>query len=244
MTNALTLEDFRTLLRLQELDSSIDQFTLRRDHLAGQAVVAEVQQQALAFRPRLQEAQGVRDDLAAKQSALEAEVAAVEKRIAEINARLYDGSLKLAPNDALAMSQEVRHLKERLSKLEDDELEVMEALEPAEATVTALEQEGHALSVRMQAAQTEIGAGQAEIDESLMGIRTQRANVAAEVPESLKSEYDTLRTHLGGVAVAPLLGSACGGCHLTLSATEVAAFHKAPESSLLHCEECGRLLVR
>ena len=41
------------------------------------------------------------------------EVEAIEKRIATINSRLYDGSAKIAADDALAMSQEVTHLNDR-----------------------------------------------------------------------------------------------------------------------------------
>jgi predicted nucleic acid-binding Zn-ribbon protein len=240
----LTLENFRTLLQLQEVDSSLDQATHRRAHLPAHEAMAAVQKEAGLLRPQMDAAVSVRDELAAKQMTLEAEVAAVEKRIAEINLRLYDGSAKIAPDDALAMSQEVRHLNERRSRLEDDELEVMEALEPADKAAAALEEQGKALSKRMQEAQAEMGAAQAEIDQSIMGLRTQRTELAAAIPASLLSEYDKLRAHLGGVAVARLVGNSCSGCHLTLAPSELAEIQRAPEAALLHCEECGRLLVR
>jgi predicted nucleic acid-binding Zn-ribbon protein len=242
--SSIGLADFHELLRLQELDSTVDQLIAKRSALPAHEVIETVQAEAMMLRPQLQEASFARDALKEKQDTLEADVAATEKRIAEINNRLYDGSAKLAPNDALAMSQEVRHLKERQSAFEDQELEIMEQLEAAEAAVAPLQQLAQTLAGRMQTAQADIVAGQAQIDAELQGLQAMRATVTPNIPESLLGEYEKLRKRLGGVAVAPLVGSSCGGCHISMSATELTALRAAPESALLHCEECDRLLVR
>jgi predicted nucleic acid-binding Zn-ribbon protein len=245
MTDAsITLADFQELLRLQELDSTADQLLAKRSSLPAHAIIESVQQEAMQLRPRLQEALAARDALQAKQDALEAEVSVAEKRIAEINNRLYDGSAKIAPNDALAMSQEVRHLKERQSSFEDQELEIMEQVETAEAVVAPLQQQAEALAAKSQMAQVDIATGQTQIDAELAGLSEMRKNVASNIPESLLDEYEKLRAHLGGVAVAPLVGNSCGGCHISMAATEISAIKSAPESALVHCEECDRLLVR
>ena len=59
----------------------------------------------------------------------------------------------------------------------------------------------------------------------------------------LLAEYERLRRELGGVAVARLAGTSCGGCHLSLSAVEVDRIRKTPAGAMVHCEECGRILV-
>ena len=64
------------------------------------------------------------------------------------------------------------------------------------------------------------------------------------MPDELWPEYDALRSQLGGVAVARLAGATCQGCHLALSAVEVDRIRKLPVDEPVHCEECGRLLVR
>jgi hypothetical protein len=40
------------------------------------------------------------------------------------------------------------------------------------------------------------------------------------------------------------VGSACQGCHLALPAVEVDRIRKLSVDEAVHCEECGRLLVR
>ena len=64
------------------------------------------------------------------------------------------------------------------------------------------------------------------------------------MPEDLWPEYDRLRAALGGVAVARLVNGTCQGCHLRLSAVEVDRIRKLSPDEPVHCEECGRLLVR
>lgn len=240
----ITLADFQELLRLQELDSTADQLTAKRAALPAHAVMESVQKEAAALRPLMQEAVAARDALQAKQDALEADIAATEKRIKEINDRLYAPNSKVAPDDALKMTQEVRHLKERESGFEDQELEIMELLEPAEAAVAPLQEQAQALAAKMQSAQTDIATGQAQIDAELSGLGEIRKTITPNIPQTLIDEYDKLRKRLGGVAVAPLVGNTCGGCHISMAATELAELRKAPESAFLHCEECDRLLVR
>ena len=53
-----------------------------------------------------------------------------------------------------------------------------------------------------------------------------------------------LRSRLGGVAVARLVGKTCQGCHLQLSAVEIDRIRRLDVDELVHCEACGRLLVR
>ena len=44
--------------------------------------------------------------------------------------------------------------------------------------------------------------------------------------------------------MARLVGTNCGGCHLTLSAVELDRIRHQPGDAVVLCEECGRLLVR
>jgi uncharacterized protein len=72
----------------------------------------------------------------------------------------------------------------------------------------------------------------------------ERADIAAAVDAELLERYEGLRHDLGGIAVARLVGTNCGGCHLTLSAVELDRIRHQPDDVVVLCEECGRLLVR
>jgi predicted nucleic acid-binding Zn-ribbon protein len=61
-------------------------------------------------------------------------------------------------------------------------------------------------------------------------------------PEQLKS-YESLRPQYQGIAVARLVGTNCGGCHLTLSNLALEEIRHLPPGGVGTCEECGRMLV-
>jgi predicted nucleic acid-binding Zn-ribbon protein len=90
----------------------------------------------------------------------------------------------------------------------------------------------------------ELAESEAGITAELAAVRAERAELAAAVDAALWPEYDTLRSQLGGVAIARLVGSTCQGCHLGLAAVEVDRIRKLGVDEIVHCEECGRLLVR
>ena len=75
-------------------------------------------------------------------------------------------------------------------------------------------------------------------------LRSDRAATVAEVDPGDIDRYDSMRRQFGGVAVAPLNGRMCGGCHLDLSAVELDAVRAAPPDEMPECPQCGRLLVR
>ena len=70
-----------------------------------------------------------------------------------------------------------------------------------------------------------------------------RLRLSQTFPADLLAEYASLRGGAGGIGVSRLVGSQCGGCHLTLSAMEVARLRKLPDGEIAHCDECGRILV-
>jgi len=73
--------------------------------------------------------------------------------------------------------------------------------------------------------------------------QTARAAVATGLPDELAERYERLRTHLGGVGAARLVGNRCDGCHLTLPSVEVERIHQLPADTFATCPQCDRILV-
>lgn len=231
------------LLKVQEVDTSIDQLMHRRSHLPELAEIDAIKVRAVYLRTALVNATTERDALAGRQATIEAEVQATVARIAQIDARLY-GTATVSPKDAQSMSEEQVHLRQRRSDFEDTELEVMEALEPAQAKFEEAQANAQALATEMQEVQARLVAKQSELDAEVAEKRGARATLAADIGPALMAEYERLRGRLGGTAAAPLVGAQCGGCHLTISGSELDEIRSAPADAVIHCDECGRILVR
>ena len=82
------------------------------------------------------------------------------------------------------------------------------------------------------------------IDAELAAEVEARTAAAEAVPPDLVSQYERLRTKLGGIGAARLVGNTCGGCHLALPATELDRIRHQPDDAVTLCDQCGRILVR
>ena len=125
------------LIDVQALDTRTDQLRHRRETLPQLAAVAEATAARGEVEQRAEVARGRLHDLRQRQKGLEDEAALVEDKAAEIDRKLYDGSV-VAHKELEAFQEDHRLLKARQSDLEDQALEVMEAAEPIDAEVAAL----------------------------------------------------------------------------------------------------------
>jgi uncharacterized protein len=233
---------FEDLLAVQDLDLAIDQLRHRRTHLPERAELKQVEAQRAALATEHAGAVAARDEVATRQAGFERDIAASEGRIAEIDKRMYSGEVS-ASKDLQAMATEIEHLKARVSKLEDSALEAMDEREPLDAAVADLEARDAALVELGERLRTAIGEAEAAIDAELATEVGQRADVAAVVPEDLLVEYERLRTRLGGIGAARLEHGTCMGCRMKLPATEIDRIKHQPPDALVHCDQCGRILV-
>ncbi len=231
------------LLGLQDVDTAIEQRRHRRANLPERTEVAALDRDAARIEVARAEVTTTRDEVAGRQAALEAELAATEQRAASVNRRLYGGEVR-ASRELQALAADVDALKARASTLEDQVLELMEEREPSEARLAELAGELGSLTARRHDAATGLAQAEAAIDAELADLGRRRAELAELVPDDLRATYDRLRARLGGVAVARLVGNHCDGCHLTLSAVELDRIRHLPDTEPLTCEHCGRILVR
>ena len=156
---------------------------------------------------------------------------------------MYGGTVSNV-RELQAMGDEVKSLQRRVSQLEDQELEVMERIEPVEAEMAQLTKDRSDMAAQAERLRAEVTVSEAEIDAELERTQVERGAAAAEIPEELLAEYDRLRRQLGGIGVARLVNGQCGGCHLKLSAVELDRLRRQAGDAVVHCDECGRLLVR
>jgi len=231
------------LLVLQERDTEADQLRHKRAHLPERGRLDQVTAESASVEAEGAAATAERDDLARRQGELEAELADLDRRRKDLDARMRSGSVT-ASRDLQAMADQLVALKRRQGTLEDADLEIMEALEPLEERLTALQDRWAALEREREELSRSVAESEAAIDTELAATLAARSEAASTVPTDLIAAYERLRQRLGGVGAAPLVGSSCGGCHLTLSAGELDRIRRLPDDAVVTCEQCGRILVR
>jgi hypothetical protein len=184
-----------------------------------------------------------RHPLIREQARIEDEVALTTEKMEKHDKALYAGTVT-NPRDLQAMQDEIASLKRRVEQLEDQELEVMEQVEPLDAETERITAVRTALDREAEGLRGRIAEEEVAIDAELTTARTARDAEAAVVDGELLAEYETLRKPRGGIGIARLVGTSCGGCHLGLPSVEVDRLRKLDPDDAAYCEECGRLLVR
>ena len=167
----------------------------------------------------------------------------LDAKRADIEAKLYDGSVT-ATKDLLAMQEESKNLGERKSSLEDSELEIMEQVEELQAVLDRAQSEIDADEQKIGDLEAELAEAVAEIDAEAARVQTERQATVASVPPELLDAYDKLRASQPGIVVGRLVGGTCQACHMTLSAVTVDQIGKLDADALVHCDQCGAILVR
>jgi predicted nucleic acid-binding Zn-ribbon protein len=229
----------RRLLDLAEIDTRLRQADHARKNPAQAARVQELLGRRQELGRELGTRQGTRDDLRLELSRIESDVAVVDARRVRDEGRLQTVT---SPKDAQGLESELVALARRKSDLEDAELEVMERLEQAEASVAEQEQliaevnsEGAALSAAGKAAVAEATA-------AYEGAARDRAAIADSVPVELIALYDRAAQRSAGAAL--LRRQTCEGCRMVLSGTDMHAITAAARDAVVTCPECGCILVR
>lgn len=237
-----TPSPFEALLGLQEEDIRADQLRHRIDHHPALSEISALHDRSVALERATQAQRVDREGYLARQSEIEREVQDLDRRINEIDDRLRNDA-NSSFRDQTAMSNEMHSLVERKRALEDQELELMELLEPIELELAEvsiaqheLRTEAVALHERMVAEQKDLGAQVAEVTE-------RRTVIADSIPDALLGEYERLRTRLGGIGASRLVHGICSGCNLALSATELDRLKHTSPDKLVHCDQCGRILI-
>jgi predicted nucleic acid-binding Zn-ribbon protein len=231
------------LLDLQELDSRLD--ALR--HQAGNLPETAELRRLSAEMGELRTSEGALrtevDDLTREQRRADADVEQVKARRARDQQRLDSGGVS-NPKDLERLQHELVSLDRRVSELEDAELEVMEGLETAQAALTdvrsRMQQVATAGRELTTARDDRLAALQAEAEK----VTRERSDAAAGLPADLLALYERLRQQRGGVGAAHLRARRCEGCSLELDSAELARIAGQRSDEVVHCEECGRILVR
>ena len=226
-------------------------FEIQRDILAQRKLVAEANEirgggeidQVRDRIANLSEAisdQRLRDEeLERDLKRLENDVELVENRLKKDNQRLNEST---SSKDIVGIQGEIESLKSRLSKLEDDELELMDQVEISKAELTRLQAEH-------QSAETELESAKSDLQQKLAELKQDSDRLISEI-QSLKTQVtgellELFEARLAkGIAIGRLTGSNCSACNMSLNSTAMSEISAVAEDELCSCPECGAILVR
>ena len=227
------------LLHLAEIDVAVAQARHRRANLPELAQLRELGAQRNAVTAELVTALS---DATDEQQRLHTDMEPARARLERNQAKVDAGEIS-NPKALNSMLEELDHLKGRIAKLEDDELELMQKVEDARKHRDEVAARRGEID---QVARGLLGARDkafAELDAQVEAELTQRAAVVAKLPADLVALYEKIAAKSVSGA-AQLAEGRCEGCHVQANAADLRRYQAAARDEVVRCEECGRILIR
>jgi len=224
------------LFRLQKIDTQRDQIASRLAEIQNLLNSNQIIQHAQEILAQAEQSlQTTHQSL----KAIEDTVQTQRNKLEQNEGALYGGKIHI-PKELQDLQNEVASLKKHLSTLEDQQFEVMMALEQSEADHNSALELMHSAQAQFAQQKASLLGEQMTLTKELNRLDAERqATVAPVSPENLKI-YEHLRLQKHGVAIASLSDDACDACGATLTPAEK-QIARSP-SQIFICPSCGRIL--
>jgi len=233
-------ETQKELLRLQSLDTRLQQLDHAAKTLPEVKAIAALEAQLSPIRQRLAARTGALEDARTELSRVESDVAVVEARIARDQQRVAATS---SMKDVQALEQELESLRKRRSDLEDIELTVMERLEELEAAHAETVTERDAVTAQIAEAEAARDAALARLRAEREEVQGERSRLSDAFSRELLGLYEQQRARYG-IGAALLRGGVSLASNVRLTGSDLEAVRRAAPDDIVLCPDSSAILVR
>lgn len=229
------LDVIEKLLILQDRDRKIRRVQGELAHIEPQrqnfqAKAAAAQAELEQFKNRVKQVESDRKNL-------ELEVEAKKQLIV----KYANQQLQTRKNEEYrALANEIQHCKEDIFKIENQEIDLMEAAEAAQKEVGRAVQAANETKKIVEDQVAQLNQREQNLKQELAELQTNREELAEAVGGSERDRYERLMRNKGENVVVGVQHGVCGGCHMRLPPSLLVACQAAKE--LVTCSNCGRIL--
>ena len=172
-----------------------------------------------------------------EQKGSEWELEDLQEKVSKLGDKLYSGMTK-NPKELVNLENEVKSLKSRIGRKEDELLELMSQVEGIEAEVKTSTEEFEWMKREWQQRQENLGQRKPEVEAALAKLSEVRHGLAQQINSEDLGLYEQIKL-TKKPAVAKVEQGRCQGCHITLP---ISQWQKAKAGDLIQCNSCGRIL--
>jgi len=233
------------LLEIQTLDLEADAARKRSATLHEREALPKAASNFALIETRLATARADRAERETEEEELGRQVSQIVKDIEAAEIERYSGKRK-NQDEAAAHKESQQQLHDKQSALEEQEMELLEALEAVDVRIREEESNRAANLADTEKLQEAIAKIEAEVVAELDRLAKDRQEIVTRIPENILSTYDRVRAQAqkGGRGAAVLAEGRCGACRIKLPSLERTRMLASPEDALIQCPQCRRVLVR
>jgi predicted nucleic acid-binding Zn-ribbon protein len=228
-------EQINILVRVQEVEAEILQAD-RQIAALDEAAIA-LDQESVARKSLVTSEKEAFEDLKKSYRVLESESKTNAEMIAKSNTKLRAVKTN---KEYQSILKEIEEINKKNSDIEDRMIEYLDRIESAEASVREKETQlaGYIQSCREQKQSL---AAKVKLErEAAAALSEKKAQVSALADPRIITILDDVKKKVRGMAVAPVQGAICMGCHLNIPAQLFNELQRFDE--LRFCPHCHRII--
>lgn len=173
----------------------------------------------------------------AAQKGLDVEIDSVKGKIAKYKTQ----QLNVKNNEEYrALESQIVMCRKEIEKLENREIELMEAAESVKAELEICKQKMADAQGRVDAEKDALDRRLANTTEDIERMQAKRAKMIAEIDKDSLRIYTRIMNNKKDYAIVPVERDTCGGCHMKLTPQTI--HDTKSRQKLVTCGYCGRLL--
>lgn len=227
--------ELQKLIDLQKLDQEISEFEGALASIPNQIQSATAEMAALT-----KEIEQTREVIASMQKSrkqLEKDAQSENDHMAKTKTKL---PLVKTNKEYTAIVAEIGSVKEKITNIEDKELEIMEALEIKEGEIPAIEARFKEEEGNFKEYKTKKEAEAERVKTELQDARDKRQGQIGSITPEWAKNYNKITSHRDGIAVVRLLENVCQGCFQVVLPQVVIEVKMG--TGIHPCPHCSRFL--
>jgi predicted nucleic acid-binding Zn-ribbon protein len=138
------------------------------------------------------------------------------------------------------MLGEIQAAKDAQTKIEDEILNVMEAIETADKDYKSNEQKFKSDEGLIKSQIQELEKQKADFEAQAAKKKEERAAFTPSISADSLHQYESIRSRRGGVAIVPLIANSCGGCRMNMTPNQLIEIKKG--KNVVYCNNCTRII--
>ncbi|ANI89438.1 hypothetical protein A9P82_09100 [Arachidicoccus ginsenosidimutans] len=230
-------EKLVSLIKLQKLDSKLDQIQILKGELPMEVRDLEDDLAGLNSRKNRveEEINGISDYINQKKAAIKEAEALVQK---------YEKQSENVKNnrefEAINKEIEMQQLEGKLAEkhIRDANVELAEKVKQLDEVKKKIDDKSTVLETK----QKELGKIIAETEKEETAVQKEIDNARTDIDERLLFSYDRIRkNYRNGLAVVAVERDACGGCYNAIPPQKQSEIRQ--RKKIIVCENCGRILT-
>ena len=228
------------LVELQLIENAISARSSEIERIKNNKELVSAEKEFAEVKEKFDKINAKYNDLEGKRKKLEDTVEMQNEKIKNDEDKLFSGTITSA-KELENYQIEVKILRQKISEMEDQILEIMIGMEEISEKVKLAKAGKDKAEANINRIKNEMNEKLEVLKNIIEGLKKRRDDVILKIPDDYFKKYKEFKGKKGGIAVAVIKDNFCNVCNMQIPA--IAAEKIEDVDEIYSCPICGRMAV-